>query len=223
MFSSPRRYLSYANVTATLALVFAMSGGALAATHYLIKSKKQISPKVLKQLKGNKGATGKTGATGAPGPAGQAGAPGAAGKEGPQGPGASQISINLPASTSASFSKLGSVGGIALEAKCEENAGTHSVVLDVDYTSAAPMTLIQTESQALNSSPTTLTDVSSFTVTAASTPEFWVAVEAEEGKTSIERFSGNYLSPKLIYSEGYVAHGGPSGSCQGAISFIPAS
>ena len=35
-----------------------MSGGALAATHYLINSKKQINPKVLKQLKGNKGATG---------------------------------------------------------------------------------------------------------------------------------------------------------------------
>ena len=29
-----RKRLSYANVTATLALVFAMSGGALAANHY---------------------------------------------------------------------------------------------------------------------------------------------------------------------------------------------
>jgi hypothetical protein len=45
-----RRHLSYANVTATLALVFAMSGGALAAKHYLLTSTKQISPKVLKQL-----------------------------------------------------------------------------------------------------------------------------------------------------------------------------
>ncbi len=33
-----RRRLSYANVTATLALVFAMSGGAMAANHYLITS-----------------------------------------------------------------------------------------------------------------------------------------------------------------------------------------
>ncbi len=45
-----RRHLSYANVTATLALVFAMTGGAFAANHYLLTSTKQISPKVLKQL-----------------------------------------------------------------------------------------------------------------------------------------------------------------------------
>ena len=32
-----RRHLTYANVVATLALVFAMSGGAFAATHYLIE------------------------------------------------------------------------------------------------------------------------------------------------------------------------------------------
>ena len=57
-----RRHLNYANVIATLALVFAMSGGALAANHYLINSTKQINPKVLKKLKGN--SQGKTGATG---------------------------------------------------------------------------------------------------------------------------------------------------------------
>jgi hypothetical protein len=45
-----RRHLTYANVAATLALVFSMSGGALAAKHYLIDSTKQINPKVLKSL-----------------------------------------------------------------------------------------------------------------------------------------------------------------------------
>jgi hypothetical protein len=45
-----RRHLTYANVTATLALVLAMSGGALAATHYLVNSTKQIDPKVLDSL-----------------------------------------------------------------------------------------------------------------------------------------------------------------------------
>jgi Collagen triple helix repeat (20 copies) len=74
-----RRRLSYANVVATLALVFAMSGGALAASHYLINSTKQINPKVLKKLKGASGKNGLTGASGA------SGAPGAAGKEGAQG------------------------------------------------------------------------------------------------------------------------------------------
>ena len=50
-----RKRLSYANVTATLALVFAMSGGAMAANHYLITSTKQINPKVLKKLNGQAG------------------------------------------------------------------------------------------------------------------------------------------------------------------------
>jgi hypothetical protein len=77
-----RRRLSYANVTATLALVFAMSGGALAANHYLIESTKQIKPSVLKKLKGARGAKGANGTVGTIGPAGAAGA---AGKEGPQG------------------------------------------------------------------------------------------------------------------------------------------
>jgi hypothetical protein len=45
-----RRHLTYANVTATLALVLAMSGGAFAAKHYLVNSTKQIDPKVLDSL-----------------------------------------------------------------------------------------------------------------------------------------------------------------------------
>jgi hypothetical protein len=45
-----RKRITYANVVATLALVFAMSGGALAAKHYLVTSPKQISPKVLKSF-----------------------------------------------------------------------------------------------------------------------------------------------------------------------------
>jgi hypothetical protein len=49
-FSGRPKRFSYANVVATLALVLAMSGGALAASHYLITSTKQISPRVLKKL-----------------------------------------------------------------------------------------------------------------------------------------------------------------------------
>jgi hypothetical protein len=89
-----RRTFSYANVTATLALVLALSGGALAASHYLITSTTQISPKVLKQLvgeqgskgsKGSKGATGQSGPVGPVGPAGLFGARGPAGPEGKHG------------------------------------------------------------------------------------------------------------------------------------------
>jgi hypothetical protein len=77
-----RRRLTYANVTATLALFFALSGGALAASHYLINSTRQINPKVLKALKGDAGATGVAGATGA---AGVRGTDGSKGSEGPKG------------------------------------------------------------------------------------------------------------------------------------------
>jgi hypothetical protein len=100
-FSVVRGRLSYANVVATLALVFAMSGGAAyAASHFLITSTKQIKPSVLAQLKGRAGPAGPAGAagvagavgpagpagTGAQGPAGPQGSVGPAGAEGEQGP-----------------------------------------------------------------------------------------------------------------------------------------
>jgi hypothetical protein len=83
--NSLRKHLSYANVVATFALVFAMSGGALAAKHYLINSTGQISPKVLKKLKAT-GKLGPAGAAGARGPAGATGPAGAEGREGKAGP-----------------------------------------------------------------------------------------------------------------------------------------
>jgi Collagen triple helix repeat (20 copies) len=80
-----RSRLSYANVAATLALVFSMTGGALAANHYLISSTKQIKPSVLAKLKGNKGPKGAAGAAGAAGLAGAKGATGTTGEKGVQG------------------------------------------------------------------------------------------------------------------------------------------
>ena len=75
MFNFARTRLTYANVAATLALVFSMTGGALAAKHYLINSTRQINPKVLKKLKARlKGKTGARGPAGAPGPEGPPGA-----------------------------------------------------------------------------------------------------------------------------------------------------
>jgi hypothetical protein len=84
MFSAIRTriHLTPSTVIATLALVFAMTGGAYAASKYVITSTKQISPKVLKALAGK---TGKNGANGAQGPAGPAGAAGAKGENGAPG------------------------------------------------------------------------------------------------------------------------------------------
>jgi Collagen triple helix repeat (20 copies) len=87
MFQAIRRriHVSPATAIATLALVFAMTGGAYAAKHYLITSTKQISPKVLKALKGKAGANGAQGPAGAAGAAGPQGPGGAAGAKGETG------------------------------------------------------------------------------------------------------------------------------------------
>jgi hypothetical protein len=91
VFAVIRKRFTYANVAMTLALVFAMTGGAYAAKQYLISSTKQISPRVLKQLTGKAGAQGPqgpagiAGAQGPQGPAGTAGAQGPKGEMGPQG------------------------------------------------------------------------------------------------------------------------------------------
>jgi hypothetical protein len=94
MFSWIRRRCSYANVVATFALFFAMTGGALAAGHYLITSTKQIKPSVLKSLAGKAGPAGPAGTAGAVGAKGESGASGTGtpgvegheGKEGKEGP-----------------------------------------------------------------------------------------------------------------------------------------
>jgi hypothetical protein len=87
VFSGIRRRLTYTNVAVTLALVFAMSGSAYAASRYVITSTKQIKPSVLKSLRGAgvKGATGPAGAKGETGPAGAKGETGPAGAKGETG------------------------------------------------------------------------------------------------------------------------------------------
>jgi collagen triple helix repeat protein len=91
MFSMIRRRLTYTNVAMTFALIFAMTGGAYAAKHYVITSTKQISPNVLKTLRGSTGPNGKDGANGVNGKDGtngvngKDGANGVNGKDGVQG------------------------------------------------------------------------------------------------------------------------------------------
>lgn len=110
MFSSIRKRFTYANVALTVALVFAMSGGAYAASKYLITSTKQISPKVLKELKGAKGPAGPTGPAGPPGPAGPAGKDGANGTSGGPGESVTSASIGKGAGCAEGGSKF-TVGG----------------------------------------------------------------------------------------------------------------
>ena len=88
MFSRVRRHINATTVVAVVALVFAMTGGAFAASKFLITSTKQIKPSVLASLKGKagaKGAAGPAGAQGAAGAQGPAGTAGPAGKDGAAG------------------------------------------------------------------------------------------------------------------------------------------
>src|ERR1700684_522797 len=87
MFSSLRRRMrvSPTTVIASLALVFAMTGGAYAAKKYLITSTKQISPSVLKSLQGKAGPAGANGPAGPAGPQGPAGGTGGKGENGKEG------------------------------------------------------------------------------------------------------------------------------------------
>ncbi len=101
-----RKQLTYANVVATLALVFAMSGGALAAGHYLINSTSQFNPKVLKKLVST-GKTGAHGASGANGATGATGPQGSAGKEGPKGEAGSPGKEGPPNPSAAFAAKAG--------------------------------------------------------------------------------------------------------------------
>jgi|GEM_PF-1988530 len=85
-----RGHLSFANVVSLMALIFSMSGGALAAHHFLhythhytITSTSQISPKVLRKLKGE---TGEIGPAGPQGPTGEAGPKGSNGGRGEPAP-----------------------------------------------------------------------------------------------------------------------------------------
>jgi hypothetical protein len=105
-----RRRLTYANVVATLALVFSMSGGALAAKHYLLTSTGEISPKVLKKLKGSTGPQGKEGKEGKEGKAGNNGTNGS---EGPRGPSNGYQSYHDAA---VSFYAAATIGSLAVPA-----------------------------------------------------------------------------------------------------------
>jgi hypothetical protein len=223
MLSIIKRRVTYANVVATLALLFAMSGGALAAKRYLLNSVSQINPKVLKQLRGKNGRNGTNGAAGLQGATGNQGPAGPAGKEGPQGPGASELVVNLPASTSPAFSKVGTVAGVfSLEAECAENEATHAVTLKMTYTSSVATELMQTEFESQNGAATVVRNVS-FSEGVASEPAFWDELLAEKEKVSSQRYDGEYLGPKVLYNEGYWVTGGPNGKCEAALGATPAS
>jgi hypothetical protein len=85
MFSTLRTRFGIPGVISVIALVFAMFGGAYAASNSSNNGKATASAKAKKGPRGPKGATGPAGPAGAQGPAGPAGAKGDAGANGSNG------------------------------------------------------------------------------------------------------------------------------------------
>jgi hypothetical protein len=121
---------------ATVALFFALSGGALAAKHYLINSTSQINPKVLKKLAGKTGPTGTQGKEGGPGREGSPGKEGPAGKEGKQG-------VTGPAGSAVAFARVEANGTLdathsknIAKAEMSVTAGVYCITPSVQVQSA---------------------------------------------------------------------------------------
>lgn len=125
-----RKRLSYANVAATLALVFSMTGGAMAANHYLISSTKQIKPSILKKLKGNAGAKGATG------PQGSQGAQGGAG---PQGPAGSAVAFARILGVSEPKAPLDTANSKNVSAASEPQEGIYCLTASVPFSNITGM------------------------------------------------------------------------------------
>ena len=109
-----RKRFTIANMVAVVALVLAMSGGALAASKYLITSTNQISPKVIKKLKGLAGPAGPAGKEGKAGANGTAGTNGTNGTNGTAGTNGESVTPATLAAKNAHCAEGGaefSVGG----------------------------------------------------------------------------------------------------------------
>src|SRR5664279_3162702 len=109
--------LTYANVTATIALFLALGGASYAATQLPKNSvgAKQLKKGAVTPAKLSKASTAVlAGPQGPQGPKGEAGTIGATGKEGPQGPGA----VTFEGTATASNTTVRTVNGVEIQVWC---------------------------------------------------------------------------------------------------------
>ncbi len=207
-----RKHFNATTIVAIVALVFAMTGGAYAAKHYLITNTKQISPKVLKQLKGQNGKNGANGAAGAAGANGKDGAQGLPGKDGNNGTngtngkdGASVSSATV-LTASSTCSKLGGSEFTAAEGKkttaCNGKEGspwTDKGVLPQGSSETGTWSAISVENAFK-----TIGGVASvsFAIPLAAAPTVEYIGEGEEGLVHATECPGTLSEPKA--AEGYL-------------------
>ncbi len=116
MFSTLRTRFGIPGVISVIALVFAMFGGAYAASNSASGGKATASAKAKKGPRGPKGATGPAGPAGPQGPAGAQGAAGANGKDGANGvSGKSVITASVDGANEPAGEPCEERGGTSLE------------------------------------------------------------------------------------------------------------
>jgi hypothetical protein len=182
----------------TLALVFAMGGGAYAASKVFITSTKQISPKVLKALKGNTGPAGPQGSAGPAGPQGPQGLEGKAGgaaKDGASGTNGTN-GVSVTSATLAAGNAHCSEGGSefnAAESKktyaCNGSPWTAGGTLPVGKTETGEWVLRGMAAATEEFETTAI----SFPIPLASPPPNFIFVEA--GLATPEHCTGDALKP----------------------------
>jgi hypothetical protein len=188
MLSFARRRFTFANVALTLALVFAMSGGAFAAGKFLITSTKQIKPSVLAQLKGK---AGPAGANGAQGPAG------AVGPVGPQGPGGKEGAAGTNGKDGASVTGVAAsaaecaAGGVKYTSASGSNAVCNGKNGTTGFTETLPSGKTEKGTWAVSGSPYRMGGIPfpgllapiSFVIPLAASPEpHIIGIEEGEGE-----------------------------------------
>lgn len=147
-------------VLSMLALVFALGGSAVAANHFLITSKSQIAPSVLRQLarNGRRGRRGPKGPVGDKGPTGDKGATGDKGPTGDQGPvgnpGITEVAPWAVVNSDASVAR--SSGGVTSTAN---GTGTYIVRFGFNVTQCAYVATIGLSGSVGSSAPGSVTVV----------------------------------------------------------------
>jgi hypothetical protein len=213
MFQAIRRRFNATGFVAVLALVFAMSGGAYAASRYVITSTKQISPKVLKALKGSAGASGAQGAAGAAGPVGPQGPAGSQGNPGTNGSSGS----NGTSATTASFTGKAhgcEEGGVIVKSASPEAAVCNGRSGTTGFTDTLPTGKTETGAWDVTNVP-----AKGFEVAAEDAVSFPIPLsEAPEPEFSGRReavSAGRYIGPEEGEHEAKESDFISEGACKG--------
>ncbi len=229
MFDVLRNRLTYSNIAATLALVFAMSGGAYAVTGHGGSSPTgsaaaastgpgsgstaATAAKSKAKSKSKAGARGPAGPQGKSGPAGTAGSEGKAGAAGPQGPAGAKGENGTAGANGANGASVTSKQLSTSEAACAKQGGAEFTAAEGAKTTACNGTTGFTSTL-----PPGKTETGAWGITAAGGPDHSAQEEREFSETAQTSVSFSIpLDKELGENEvHYVASKGNGTTCPGS-------